>query len=281
MITFHTMTPEDQGFFLGLIDMVGWGLTDADYRRMLAFSPDGMFKATLDGEDVGVVVTVDYGEMAWIGNLVVVFEMRGRGIGEALMKRAMEHLEGLGIRCIRLDGVQKAVSLYRRLGFRDEYWSLRYTGRASRSPVTHAEPMRRSDLDAVTMLDEAFFRGRRGRMLRWVYERFPDLCFASWKDGELSGFIMAKDGSDSVKVGPWICCPGCEEAAEALLRSVMNMRVGEDFWVGCPEGNRSSVAVLERNGFTPLPSSLRMCYGDCGVREDVVGVYGLGGPDKG
>ncbi len=92
---------------------------------------------------------------------------------------------------------------------------------------------------------------------------------------------MAKDGSDSVKVGPWICRPGREVAAEALLRSVMNMRVGEAVWVGCPEGNGSSVRVLERNGFTPLPSSLRMCYGDCGVREDVNGVFGLGGPDKG
>ena len=281
MITFHTMTPEDQGFFLGLIDMVGWGLTDADYRRMLAFSPEGMFKAALDGEGVGFVVTVDYGEMAWIGNLIVIPEMRGRGIGEALMRRAMEHLLSLGVRPIRLDGVQKAISLYRRLGFRDEHWSLRYTGRASWNPVDYAEPMRESDLDAVTMLDEAFFKGRRGHLLQWVYYRFPDLCFASWKDGELTGFIMAKDGSDSVKVGPWICRPGYEEAAEALLRSVMNMRVGETIWVGCPEGNRSTVAVLERNGFTSLPSSLRMCYGDCKVREDTEGVYGLGGPDKG
>jgi predicted GNAT family acetyltransferase len=138
-----------------------------------------MFKATLGGEDVGFVVTVDYGEMAWIGNLIVVPGMRGRGIGEALMRRGMEHLEGRGVRTIRLDGVQKAIPLYRRLGFRDEYWSLRYTGRASRNPVAYAEPMRRSDLDAVTELDEAYFKGRRGRMLRWVYDRFPDLCFAS------------------------------------------------------------------------------------------------------
>lgn len=281
MTTFHTMTPDDQEFFLGLIDMVGWGLTDADYRRMLAFSPDGVFKATLDGEDVGVVVTVDYGEVGWIGNLVVVPEMRGRGIGEALMRRGMEHLLGRGVRSIRLDAVQKAIPLYRRLGFRDEYWSLRYTGRASRSPVADAEPMRRSDLDAVAELDYAYFRGRRGQLLRRVYDMFPGLCFASWKGDELTGYVMAKDGSDSVKVGPWICRPGCEEAAEALLRSVMNTRVGEDIWVGCPESNRSSVAVLERNGFTSLPSSLRMCYGDCGVREDVKGVYGLGGPDKG
>ena len=281
MVTFHTMTADDQKFFLGLIETVGWGLTEAYYRRMLAFSPGGMFKAAVGGVDVGVVVTVEYGDVAWIGNLVVAPGARGRGVGEALMRRGMDHLLGRGVRSIRLDAVQKAIPLYRRLGFREEYWSLRYTGRASRGAVAGVEPMRGSDLDAVEELDHAFFRGRRGHLLRWVFDAFPGLCFASWGDGGLAGYIMAKDGSDGVKVGPWICRPGHMEAAEALLRSVMNMRVGETVWVGCPEGNGSSVAVLERNGFTALPSSLRMCFGGCGATEDVEGVYGLGGPDKG
>jgi len=281
MVTFHTMTADDQKFFLGLIETVGWGLTEADYRRMLAFSHGGMFKAAVGGVDVGVVVTVEYGDVAWIGNLVVAPGARGRGVGEALMRRGMDHLLGCGVRSIRLDAVQKAIPLYRRLGFREEYWSLRYTGRASRGPVASVEPMRGGDLDAVEELDHAFFRGRRGRLLRWVYDAFPGLCFASWEGGTLTGYIMAKDGSDSVKVGPWVCRPGHMEAAEALLRSVMNARVGEAVWVGCPEGNGSSVAVLERNGFTALPSSLRMCFGGCGATEEVEGVYGLGGPDKG
>lgn len=281
MATFHAMTPDDQEFFLGLIDTAGWGLTEADYRRMLEFSPGGMFKARVGGVDVGVVVTVEYGDVAWIGNLVVSPGARGRGVGEALMRRAMDHLLGRGVRSMRLDSVQKAIPLYRRLGFREEYWSLRYTGKASRSRAAVAEPMGVGDLDAVEELDRAYFGAGRGRLLRWVYDEYPGLCFAYWEGGALAGYIMAKDGSDSVRVGPWICRPGHVEAAEALLRSVMNMRVGEAVWVGCPEGNPSSVAVLTRNGFTALPSSLRMCYGGCGVHEDVEGVYGLGGPDKG
>jgi GNAT superfamily N-acetyltransferase len=281
MVTLHTLTADDQDFFLGLIDTVGWGLTDSDYRRMLKFSADGMFKATVGGVDVGVVVTVEYGDVAWIGNLVVAPGARGRGVGEVLMRLAVDHLLGRGVRSMRLDSVQKAIPLYRRLGFREEYWSLRYTARASRGPVTGVEPMRVGDLDAVEELDRAIFRARRERLLRWVYDAYPGLCFAYWEGGTLTGYIMAKDGSDSVRVGPWICRPGHAGAAEALLRSVMNKRVGEAVWVGCPEGNRSSVAVLTRNGFTALPSSLRMCFGVCGIHEDVEGVYGLGGPDKG
>ncbi len=281
MVTFHTLTLDDQEFFLGLIETVGWGLTEVDYRRKLEFSPGGMFKATVGGVDVGVVVTVEYGEVAWIGSLVVAPGARGRGVGEALMRRAMDHLLGRGVRSIRLDSVQRVIPLYRRLGFREEYWSLRYVGKAFRSRVAGVEHMRGRDLDAVEELDIAFFRAGRGRLLRWVYAAYPGLCFVIWEGDTLMGYILARDGSDGVRVGPWICRPGCVEAAEALLRSVMNMRVGESVWVGCPEDNRSSVAVLERSGFTALPSSLRMCFGDCRVREDVGGVYGLGGPDKG
>ncbi|MBN2336599.1 GNAT family N-acetyltransferase [Candidatus Bathyarchaeota archaeon] len=281
MITFHTLTPEDQGFFLGLIDMVGWGLTGADYRRMLTFSPGGMFKAVSGGEDVGVVVTVPYGEMGWVGNLIVVPESRGVGVGEALMRRSVEHLESLGVKAIRLDAVPKAIPLYRRLGFREEYPSLRFTGTAAVNPVSLTRPMTAGDLDEVSALDRRFFKGDRAHMLGYVYETFPDLCYTARSGGSLVGYIMAKDGSDSVKVGPWICVPGYAEAAVQLLWSVMNRRPGEKMWVGCPEGNTSSLAILKRNGFTSLPSSLRMCLGSCGVCEDVAGVFGLGGPDKG
>ena len=92
---------------------------------------------------------------------------------------------------------------------------------------------------------------------------------------------MAKHGKDNVKIGPWIIKSGYEEQAEELLFSVMNQCVGAKLWVGVPEGNGSSVKILEHEGFDALPSSLRMCYGNYSVVEDVKCVYGLGGPDKG
>ena len=92
---------------------------------------------------------------------------------------------------------------------------------------------------------------------------------------------MAKRGKSNIKIGPWICKPGHGEVAEELLHSVMNQVKGEELWVGLPEGNLDGVRILESNGFKPLQSSLRMCYGDCSVVEKVQAVYGLGGPDKG
>ena len=274
------MKKSDLGFFMKLMDMVGWGMTPGDYDRILRFSPTGCFIASQKGKDLGMVATVNYGDIAWIGNLVVLPETRGKGIGADLMKHAMDYLVSTGTKAIRLDGVPLAVPLYRRLGFKDEYWSQRYTGVAKKHQAT-STPMQRKDLDKVAELDLKVFKAPRRDILEYFYDLYPELCYCAWSDDRLIGYIMAKNGKDNVKIGPWIAEPGYSHEAEQLLYSVMNQRVGEKLWVGVPEANKASVDILVRNGFTALPSSLRMCYGDSSVVEKVESVYGLGGPDKG
>jgi len=281
MVDIRVMGPGDEGFFMQLMDMVGWGMTPDDYRRMLTFSPHGLFMASVDGTDLGMVSTTSYGPIAWIGNLVVLPGSRGLGLGAALMQKAIDYLTEAGAKSIRLDGVQLAVPLYHRLGFKDEYWSLRYTGVAEAHDVTMTRPMVLDDLAAVEVLDLAVFKGPREGAIRYVHGNNPGLAFTSWDGNDLTGYIMAKRGKSNIKIGPWICKPGHGEVAEELLRSLMNQVQGEALWVGLPEGNIDGVRILESNGFKPLASSLRMCYGDCSVVEKVEAVYGLGGPDKG
>ena len=281
MVDLRAMDPSDEAFFMQLMDMVGWGMTPEDYKRMLTFSPEGLFMASVDGVDLGMVSTTCYGSIAWIGNLVVLPESRGLGLGAALMQKAMDYLTEKGTKSIRLDGVQLAVPLYHRLGFKDEYLSLRYAGVAKPHAVMKTRPMGLEDLTAVETLDRAVFKGSRHGVIRYVYRNNPELAFTSRDDDEIIGYIMAKRGKSNVKIGPWICKPGHSEVAEELLHSVMNQVHDEALWVGLPEGNVDGVRILESNGFKPLPSSLRMCYGDCSVVENVEAVYGLGGPDKG
>ncbi len=280
MAEFRVMTLEDEALFIRLTDLVGWGMTAEDFSRLTRFSPDGNFVASIDGVDVGMVTTTSYGKVAWIGNLIVDPQLRGRGIGAALMVHAMNHLKSRGVKSIRLDGVPLAIPLYKRLGFRDEYWSMRYMGEALPHPVTGVEHMRKGDLDDVADLDLSCFNTPRRGHLEYVYGLSPGLCFTARERGRLVGYIMAREGSDRVKVGPWICEPG-HRAAEMLLYAVMNRRPGQMVWVGFPEGNSHSREILTGNGFREIPSSLRMCHGDHGDREKVEAVYGLGGPDKG
>jgi len=281
MVDIRVMVPEDEGFFMQLMDMVGWGMTPGDYRRMLTLSPEGLFIASKDGSALGMVSTTSYGSIAWIGNLVVLPESRGLGIGAELMQRAMDYLTEKGAKSIRLDGVPLAIPLYHRMGFKDEYWSLRYTGVAEAHEVTKTRPMELKDLPAVVALDKSVFQESRRDAILFVHQNNPELTFTAWDGDELVGYIMAKRGKSNIKIGPWICRHDYYDTAEELLHSVMNKVPGEDMWVGLPEGNVDGVIILESNGFKPLPSSLRMCYGDCSVVEIVHAVFGLGGPDKG
>jgi len=250
-----------------------------DYERILAFSPEGCFIASENKKDLGMVATTNYGNIAWIGNLVVQPETRGKGIGGALMQHAIDHLVSTGTRAIRLDGVQPAIPLYRRLGFKDEYWSLRYTGTATHHE-TDCTPMKPQDLDKVSKLDKQVFKDDRSHILEYFYRLYPELCYTTYENDKLVGYIMAKEGASNTKIGPWIAEPD-HICAEKLLYAVMNQRVGEEIWVGTPEGNKHSVKILEKLGFNQHPSSLRMCYGDCSIKENVEYTYGLGGPDKG
>lgn len=273
------MTPSDQPFFMQLMDMVGWGMTPQDYTRILRFSPTGCFIATENGKDLGMVATTNYGDTAWIGNLVVLPETRGKGIGAKLMQHAINHLISTGTKAIRLDGVQPAIPLYRRLGFKDEHWSLRLTGTATKHQ-TSTKQMKLEHIDKVAELDKSVFKADRRHILEYFYTLYPELCFTAWENNKLVGYIMAKDAKENVKIGPWIAEPA-HKYAEELLYSVMNQRIDQEIWVGVPEGNKNSVEILEKNGFKPLPSSLRMCYGDPSIKENIEYTYGLGGPDKG
>ena len=279
MITFRIMKPTDLPFFMQLMNLVGWGMTPQDYTRILHFSPEGCFIATENKKDLGMVATTNYGNIAWIGNLVVQPETRGKGIGAQLMQHAMDYLESTGTQAIRLDAVQAAIPLYRRLGFKYEYWSTRHTGTATHHK-TDCTPMKPEDLDKVSNLDKQVFKADRRHILEYFYNLHPELCFTSWEDDKLVGYIMAKEGLSNTKIGPWIAEPR-HQCAEKLLYSVMNQRVGDEIWVGTPENNKHSVNLLEKLGFVPHPSSLRMCYGDCSIKENVEYTYGLGGPDKG
>jgi len=275
------MTLDDLDFCLSLFSIAGWGNTEGDVRRMLAYEPGGCFVASIGGVDVGMVGSIGYGEVGYVGNLIVLPGHRGRGIGASLMTAAMDHLEGTGVRSIRLDSVERAIPLYRRLGFREERYSLRFTGVAKRRQTALASPMAEDDIPGVVELDGRIFGLPRGRVLERVYTDFPGLCFVTREGDNVLGYIMAKEGDGIYRIGPWICEPGRPELARDLLLRLMDGLAGRRLWVGVLEGNPRAVEILRRSGFGSLPSSLRMCKGECTETGVAEGMFSVGGPDKG
>jgi len=281
MLEIRTMFSKDFGFARHLTETVGWNYSVSDFERLLYYEPEGCFVAEHDGEPVGIVTTTTYGKLAWMGSLIVLEHHRGRGVGSELMKHAISYLETKGVDTIRLDAAPKAIPLYKRLGFKEEYDSLRFIGTGQKMAYPKVGKMENEDLESVVLLDARFFGANRERILRRVHKDFQGFCSVSFTNRKLTGYIMAKRGLNEIKVGPWICDPKHVEIAEELLRAVLNEGNGMKVWVGVPSGNEKSVKVLREHGFVEQPKSVRMYRGKRDYVGLIKGVFGIGSPEKG
>ncbi|MFQ6090473.1 MAG: GNAT family N-acetyltransferase, partial [Candidatus Bipolaricaulia bacterium] len=171
------MRPGDLGFALHLVEAEGWGNSRDDFERLLAYEPEGCFIAEEGGKPAGMVTTTSYGKLGWIGCLIVEPERQRRGIGTELMRQAIQYLQERGVETIRLDAVQQAVPLYRRLGFVEECRSLRFHGAGSGYAAPDVASMEPSHLEDVFQLDAYCFGADRSRVLYRVFQDFSKLCF--------------------------------------------------------------------------------------------------------
>ena len=127
MIAVRRLTLADLPLVLRLRAQAGWNQTEADLRRFFDLSGEGSFIAEWDGQPAGTVCTFVFGSTAWIAMMLVEEALRGRGIGKALMQRALAFLD---------DGVSNACGSTRRL------WAAHYTRSSASSPNTRCCAMR-------------------------------------------------------------------------------------------------------------------------------------------
>ena len=260
-ITFRRFAQDDIPFGMQLKDEAGWNQLPDDWDRFLAHDPDGAFVAFEEGTPVGTVTTTRYGDrFGWVGMVLVPQEKRRRGIGTALLNKAISHLQDTGVAAVRLDATPAGKQVYDRMGFEDEYHLERRQFIASSGRATGAPPMSRSDLEKVISYDAPVFGAERRQMLSLLYEQRPELCFCmKTPSGKLAGFAMARPGANAFQIGPWIA--DSESVAEQLLRAVLNALGGEAVFLDvlCAEPQSALVA---RYGFETQRTFIRMFLGE-------------------
>ena len=84
---------EDIEFALSQTDSLNWGNTYDEFERLISFEPEGCFIAFEGKEHLGMVTSISYEKVSWIGNLIVVPQFRNRGIGRKLMIKVMNYLK--------------------------------------------------------------------------------------------------------------------------------------------------------------------------------------------
>lgn len=295
------LTETDLSAAQRLREHAGWNQADDDWRRLLAWSPDGCWAADLDGQLVGTTAVTTYGRrIAWIGMVLVDPDHRRQGIGRALLNHAIEYLERLGIQTIALDSTPEGQPLYARLGFVDVLELARWRGPISgqtQSLATTGErdeavirPLAPADLAAVAAYDARLFGTDRAHILGALQ---VGRCLVAERHAQVVGYALSRPGARAWHLGPLAADdPG---TAERLARTVLLPLAGrlatsdamadtvmaDETVMDVLMPNRHAIALAEALELTPVRRFIRMARGAPPPTVDARRLYTSAGPELG
>ncbi len=260
--TLRAMTPADVPGAVALTGLIGWGQGEADWNRLLAWSPEGCFLIEESGRGiVGAITTTSYGtDLAWIGMLIIAPDRQQRGLGGQLMRAALDHLIARGTERIMLDATEAGRALYRRMGFREVCKTERWEGRASTYLGPRAQRMRAADLPAVLEADARLFGLGRDHILTRLYEEFPDLAWVDVVKGQLEGYLLGRRMRDRIHLGPWMSWSAA--SGKRLLLVALEQLQGQHITLDIPDQNGRSLILASDHNFKRIRHATRMIYGD-------------------
>ena len=276
------MEPADLDFAAACIRAEGWlGEARPAIADFLAYDPQGCFIAEVDRQRAGLCVATGYQQHGFIGELIVVPEQRGRGLGTALFTRAVAYLHARGVNSIALDGDAPGIPIYEKAGFRKVCRSLRFYGSVPGAAHAFVRGLSHADLERVCLLDAQLFGDDRSFYLRRRFECCPRLCFAAERDGELLGYLLARPGQGVISIGPWAVCPEPPRPL-ALLQQLAAVVPDQRLRIGVLESNQPAVALLRATpGLEEGQSSWRMVLGGGDGPGHHQWLYAIGSAAKG
>ena len=269
----------DIPFAIRATNLEGWGFEPADFRRLLRLDPGGCFMAVAGGKRVGLTTATSYGTLGWIGNVIVLPEHRGKGIGLGLVSRALDYLEANGAETVRLNSYLERRSFYEGLDFRAEFENIRFHGRltSSGSPSRMSRVPGLRDLESF---DRRFFGASRGRLLASLRKEFPDTFVACGEDG-LRGFLVGQVSGGACEIAPWVVDPTVRGDARGLWRALA-ARIGEtQAAFTAPVLSRQAWAIARWARLEQGLKTIRMYHGKKAHGGIPEGILGVGGLEKG
>ena len=265
----------------GLRQGAGWNQTVSDWQRFLDLSPRGCFVAELDGAVVGTVTTIRYGrELGWVGMLLVDAGARRQGIGEGLLRTALNYLQNEQVRCVKLDATPLGQGMYRKLGFQDEWGLTRFEGGDFERSAEDdgVREFHAVDLSAVVELDAKAFGVERPELI-------GALCGAAMRTviaerrGKVEGFGLLRAGVVADYLGPIVA--ESVDCAGALVRGLVRERPERAIYWDVLASNIEAVRLAEETGFVPQRTLVRMFLGEESRSGIVTNYFGIADPSLG
>jgi len=299
-LDFYIATLEDFEDIYKLIDLTGWDEARDDIKRTM-LNPNSTYITVIDNETaemIGITLAVSFGQIGVIGHVIVNPNFRGMGIGQELMNEAMRILEFQGCKTIKLDAVEKAKTLYERVGFVFELNSLRYKitienlsnlndlitktkKYEQKFPVINCKE---DDLVQIIEADKEFFGGNRENLLFPLFEDFPEFSFITRdKDDSLAGYLFGtfQNGVLKLRIGIADSFESTMDLLRAALEAVKTKEEVQTIALGILENSIWGIKVLKELGFEQTSYSLRMYYGVKTPSTTNPVIFAIGDPAKG
>ena len=197
----------------------------------------------------------------------------------------MDHLLNNGVETTKLEAVPAIAELYRKLGFIDEYDSLRFSGNTPKffsTQSSNVKLLKGEMIEEIAKWDAEYFGADRIKVLTSIRDESPKCCFVSYTGSKCAGYIMCRRAGIGYIAGPWVCNPEKPQVADELLIKCMEA-IGRSakLYVGVPAVNREAVGILQELGFKQYSKSIRMRLGKELETECINGIFAIGGAEKG
>ena len=269
MIEIRLLFESDIPSAMRLKEAAGWNQTEADWRRLLWLEPNGCFGAIKDGRLVGTTTTTIYGELAWIGMVLVDSQHRRQGIAAQLMNVALDYLRDK-VETIKLDATSLGQPVYEKFGFRVESVVERWSGTGNstgRASIDH-EP-----LQDLLKLDRLAFNADRSKLIERLID---EACVAPILIS--GGYALARSGTRKTYVGPVVANDA--QVAEVLLDRMFSELAGRDVYVDLNKECSLDASVLLDRGFVKERDLIRMVKGGPSQKTSPL-VVAIAGPEVG
>jgi hypothetical protein len=244
------MMEEDFDFSVRITDTMNWKLVKEDFAFMTKLEPEGCFVLLHDKERIGIVTTINFGKVSWLGNLIVDEDHRKTGAGTMLAKEAIRYLTSRKAETVGLYSYLNAITFYKKLKFQydSEFIVLRGKAKPSRFS-TSCRKAEKEEFHEIIDFDKAFFGTSREKLLKQILENDGTSCHVHAEDGRIQGYAVAKPYGSAAELGPLVCLPNRSKVAVSLLKAVLGDLTDLEVYLTI-QGKRSAIIkTLSDYGF--------------------------------
>jgi GNAT superfamily N-acetyltransferase len=266
-------TPDDLPAIARLREEVGWAVHPWALRAVIGRAGARCVLVTAeDDTTAGVGSGIAYGELGFVGNMIVAPAHRRRGIGSAILAAITTWLEGRGCRRLELNATSEGRPLYERHGFAS-------TGRSAtatlhrdllREAPMDVRPATMEDAEAILAYDRPRFGADRGDLLRMLLDDPEHPFLVSERRGELDGYAGVR--TDPPRLGPFVA--DGPEIAASLVAATFERTDTPSLRLNLPPGNRPGTEWLRSLAVPIEPWDGRMARGEALPRREET-IYGM------